>query len=812
MASQTVYPYGIGGELPSGIAIVNDCVTGGADKALAAEQGKVLMNIITDLVDEASNRNYINGKYLKSNGTAENDETKFISNKIPAVKGDVIYWRYGSNASMYLIEYDESGVKLNEWIANSSTGRSITLTRDTTAYIRASFNANSFATSYINKNGTRAWTASDGDAGGIITELTTSRDAIFSGGSFEKPITGLTWSNDGIFINRNGEYDSYSNCGHSNVFPVFAGVTILAEVYAGVGTCTIAFTDESGNVIKCGPIGKSTPIQKYTFTPDEDGYAVVSCFSMISHPYVAFVYDASSLSSSGSDEEIVFSGSIVGADDTLVAGPIFPAKKGDYFHIKFPDGNWSTKSNRESYNKIIWQYGGSGGAISRAELAREGWVVPEYGYDVYVSPITSMEVTYGRLHIRATAGVEVPFVVYRLSKTNMKPYFADEMSDTIKKVKAVQSNASFTFSMISDLHYRDLEEGYRPFAIYSPLSALVNIREISKHIRLDNVVCLGDVIDGRWGAASAMADADDQMEFFARIGVPLLNCIGNHDDNRYYSQQGGDRRLTQAEIYSSFIQGNDERISIDGAMNGCNYYRDVDRHKLRIIALMPINFNGQYDFTSSTQAWLTSTLSSMPSGYKAVIITHVSPVSAQNWSGSGYTGGGAIETIITNNKDKVICLFNGHTHIDNVYMSPWPAVNIGCQKVYNSESGTNAVGSSAPEGAWWPLRAAGDYRENLWDVVVLNQTLGLLSCIRFGAGVDRYIHYDGVSVAPGGSITLTPSVITATSWSILDSQSEQISVSDGAVSVSSSATSGTALTVIALDEDGNREYWPIKVS
>lgn len=42
MANKTVYPYGTGGSLPSSIGIINDLRTGGADKALAAEQGKVL--------------------------------------------------------------------------------------------------------------------------------------------------------------------------------------------------------------------------------------------------------------------------------------------------------------------------------------------------------------------------------------------------------------------------------------------------------------------------------------------------------------------------------------------------------------------------------------------------------------------------------------------------------------------------------------------------------------------------------------------------------------------------------------------------
>lgn len=48
MANQTVYPFGTGGSLPSSVGIINDCVTGGADKALAAEQGKILNMAISE--------------------------------------------------------------------------------------------------------------------------------------------------------------------------------------------------------------------------------------------------------------------------------------------------------------------------------------------------------------------------------------------------------------------------------------------------------------------------------------------------------------------------------------------------------------------------------------------------------------------------------------------------------------------------------------------------------------------------------------------------------------------------------------------
>ena len=51
MANQTVYPYGTGGRLPSSIGLINDLKTGGVDKALTAEQGKV---IGTQIISESN--------------------------------------------------------------------------------------------------------------------------------------------------------------------------------------------------------------------------------------------------------------------------------------------------------------------------------------------------------------------------------------------------------------------------------------------------------------------------------------------------------------------------------------------------------------------------------------------------------------------------------------------------------------------------------------------------------------------------------------------------------------------------------------
>ncbi len=569
------------------------------------------------------------------------------------------------------------------------------------------------------------------------------------------------------------------------------------------GEVLAAYTTTSGQMMK-------VPV------PEDAAYLVYSYLTSTSK--ITLYGDSVIPNTPVAGAEILVSGEIRGNGDTIVDYD-FPIKKGDYIHIAFPNGDWATKSSRDNYNKfLINLYNVEGDTrtyVDMFEFVRETWTIPSYGYDFYASPRITKTYNTCRLRFRASYGTIVPFVVTRLSKDDGKPYFADEISDTVMKVKELQTKASMTFAVITDMHYRSMKIGNGcapPFAQYSPLAAILSIKTLASHVRFDNLVCMGDSIEGRATVNRAKCDASDMSEFFSFTRLPLLYVLGNHDDNRYYTQDDGDRQLTQGEVYANYIQQNDERITLNGTMNGCNYYRDIDRFKVRCISLMSIDFQGNYNFTSETRTWLTNTLASMPEGYKAIIFTHVPPPASHNWSTTGaYTGGEATAAIIAENNDKVICVFDGHLHVDNVYVKPYISVNMCCQKVYNSASGTNNPGQSAPEGAWWPIREAGTKNELLWDAVVINQEEGLLSCIRVGAGVDRYIHYNPIEVAPGGTTTLTPAAITADSWAVLDSEASAISIADGVVTVDGSATVGSRLMAKAVDANGNFEYWCIKV-
>ena len=501
------------------------------------------------------------------------------------------------------------------------------------------------------------------------------------------------------------------------------------------------------------------------------------------------------------DSVTLGSGSIAGAGTSFSFAYIDGAKPGDLIHVDL-GSNWADVSLSSSNSKLVIGYRNDDSTKHSMMMVYIGETIQSSGYDVYVSPGYAADFKDIYIGIRAASGTIVPYTVTRISQDKMKAMFIEEMADTVAKVKDRQLNDNcLTFALATDIHYRS-NNGGNVLAPYAAIDMATNIREFARRVRLDNVVCLGDVIDGLSTAFQSKCDAQDLMRAFAGIKAPLLNVVGNHDDNRYFGTGNGDRIFTQQEIVGNFIVPIDERSSIGGAMAGCNYYRDLERNKVRLIALMGINFSGSYNYTTETQEWLSATLSSLPDGWKAVVFIHVPLLPAQTWSETSYTGGGSIADIIEAAGDKVICVFEGHTHLDNTFVNPFLAIMSSSAKCYQLSDLTGA-----PEDSVFPTRAADDYREDLWNAVVIDQENDIVNVIRFGAGVDRYVHITPVEVSV--TTTLTPSVVTPASWTTRES--EDVSVVEGIVIVGAGATPGSRLTVRAVDANGNMEIWAIKV-
>jgi hypothetical protein len=89
MANRTIYPYGPGGHLPANIGIIDDLKTGGADKALSAEQGKVLNEEVHEYLGTGKNLfdptdpDYVKKQRLASNGGVLTSAIHAVSGFIP---------------------------------------------------------------------------------------------------------------------------------------------------------------------------------------------------------------------------------------------------------------------------------------------------------------------------------------------------------------------------------------------------------------------------------------------------------------------------------------------------------------------------------------------------------------------------------------------------------------------------------------------------------------------------------------------------------------------------------------------------------
>lgn len=104
MANNTIYPYGTNGELPTSIGIINDLNTGGADKALSAEQGKILNNRLTTL--EKADYTF-ETRFTTTCEVAPTQQTKWSSVALSTTVTSAVY---NDNCVLYLPStYTKSG-------------------------------------------------------------------------------------------------------------------------------------------------------------------------------------------------------------------------------------------------------------------------------------------------------------------------------------------------------------------------------------------------------------------------------------------------------------------------------------------------------------------------------------------------------------------------------------------------------------------------------------------------------------------------------------------------------------------------------
>ena len=375
------------------------------------------------------------------------------------------------------------------------------------------------------------------------------------------------------------------------------------------------------------------------------------------------------------------------------------------------------------------------------------------------------------------------------------PYYADEMADTIQKVQNEITEPCLVFPVTTDIH---LESTARQ--TFDKMT--VNIENFAETVKCDFIACLGDLIDGNTTQALSMGYALNATNAMRSLGAPYIFTQGNHDNNPYDSEgHFSNLDFSIKQVFKGFFNSV-KNVHVNSGENGTDYYVDFDIG-IRLIVLNACNVKKahNYAYGESTAAWLETALNTENA---VLLLEHLSSIESQVWNNNHGTNADAITTKLTafvNNGGELIQL-SGHSHVDLAFIAPWLSVMFVAQKFDKASTTTTQIqkisGYIDVMGSY--DRVADTASEDAWTVCVLKPNSKELSTIRFGAGVDRYFHYD--PIAP---TTLT-SKLTSPTWS--SSDTSVATVSNGTVT---GVASGTC-AILAKDAAGNYEAWIIQVS
>ena len=307
----------------------------------------------------------------------------------------------------------------------------------------------------------------------------------------------------------------------------------------------------------------------------------------------------------------------------------------------------------------------------------------------------------------------------------IRSYYSAEMTDTIAKVRALQTEPNLTFFYVTDIHAYYVsghEELYK--------TSIENMRYLLTQIPCDGVVNLGDSIEGYSADTTAMNYGNLISNEFRKIGIPYYSVIGNHDDNRYHYSTTDDR-LTVGERYQVFVNPT-RKVVYDST--GLNYYVDFDEFNIRMICLNAVS-DYAYKFATETCTWFSNV--ALDTDYAVLVNTHVAPVGAWNYNNTTPTNSSTIISALDTfsaSKDVLAMVF-GHNHVDAKFTSPYNGMTLCCEKFENE----NGDPSKWPSGATKPSRTAGTASEDCWTVMVVRPNSGKINFVRFGAGADYEI-------------------------------------------------------------------------
>ena len=315
-------------------------------------------------------------------------------------------------------------------------------------------------------------------------------------------------------------------------------------------------------------------------------------------------------------------------------------------------------------------------------------------------------------------------------------FFSAEVERVVEKVRLAQAGVNYTFAFITDTHYTPGDaDSYR----YT-VDTFSNVKKISELIPLDAVVHGGDFVARLWGG-------ETQEETNATIsmirGWMMQSNVGRNVHITPGNHEGIDGSSSPATgLYGVMMTQDNSTVIRDGDSYDCYY--DMVAQKLRVIMLSnAVRVNNVIGVSASGLAWLNSVLSSVPTGYNVMVISHISPSSADFVTNKS-------EVVTTLNawhnnasNGQIVAWIAGHEHFDWIVPSSvsgcdFPVIICTCSmrnaRIPSETEEANGAKIVSP-------RNAHTVAQDAWTIFVYQPNLGKIEKIRFGLGDDETIDY-----------------------------------------------------------------------
>ena len=333
-------------------------------------------------------------------------------------------------------------------------------------------------------------------------------------------------------------------------------------------------------------------------------------------------------------------------------------------------------------------------------------------------------------------------------------YVKNEAESVIDRVLSAQGNKTFTFAVMTDMHYGN--DNYKD-GIKHACQAL---KYIDERVKLDTIVILGDYTDGypTTNIADAMMDFKginamlDKLRF-----APNLRQMGNHD---YYADNIPiTRRLIQ--YYSDEV--------VWGSKIGGYFYKDFDDYNIRAICINTIeNDNSNISVSKQQYEWFINSLDlsqkENATDWQIVIFSH-HPV---DWwvvdskyrfgqiihaykNGSAFSDNEISCNFASKNSAVLIGNIHGHIHnllTDTIYFTN--KNNAEKTSVYRLCTPNACFGRENQYDGWYEETTYSKTQNSADDtafvIYCVNLDTHIMKAICYGAGYDRELDYiNGIS-------------------------------------------------------------------